>query len=137
MSIDYIKAVKIDSVSIQIKSDIDYVMEICHGVAKDSGWWNDPETGAEIVRNDGELICLMHSELSEAMEGLRKNKMDDHLTGRLNVEVELADCMIRIMDFAGAYSYDLGGAIADKLYYNVNRADHKPENRVKEGGKKF
>jgi hypothetical protein len=32
---------------------------------------------------------------------------------------------------------DLGGAIAEKLAYNASRADHKPENRIKPGGKTF
>lgn len=29
------------------------------------------------------------------------------------------------------------GAVVEKLAYNAQRADHKPENRAKEGGKKF
>jgi hypothetical protein len=32
---------------------------------------------------------------------------------------------------------DLGGAIAEKLAYNAQRADHKMEHRMQEGGKKF
>ena len=110
---------------------------LCHGVAIESGWWDDVKTGEPLERNDGEMLCLMHSELSEAMEGLRKNLMDDHLPDRKMTEVELADCIIRIMDFAGAKGYDLGGAIIEKLRYNTKRADHKPENRAKEGGKSF
>ncbi len=50
---------------------------------------------------------------------------------------ELADCVIRIFDFAGFNNLDLGGAIFEKLQYNNKRADHKPENRVKEDGKKY
>jgi hypothetical protein len=53
------------------------------------------------------------------------------------VEVELADALIRICDLAGAMDLDLGGAVAEKLLYNQSRADHKPENRALEGGKKF
>ena len=52
-------------------------------------------------------------------------------------EVELADAIIRILDYAGAFGYDIEGAIKEKLEYNKHRADHKRENRVKEGGKKF
>jgi NTP pyrophosphatase (non-canonical NTP hydrolase) len=53
------------------------------------------------------------------------------------LEVELADLMIRALDLAGAMDLDLGGAVAEKLLYNQSRADHKPENRALEGGKKF
>lgn len=103
----------------------------------EAGWWHDINTGEPLQRNDGELICLMHSELSEAMEGVRKGKYDDHLPHRLAVEVEMADCMIRIMDYCGGRGLDLGGALAEKLEYNKNRADHKPDNRRKSDGKKF
>jgi NTP pyrophosphatase (non-canonical NTP hydrolase) len=53
------------------------------------------------------------------------------------VEVELADALIRICDLAGYLGLDLGGAYRAKLEYNENRADHKPENRAIEGGKRF
>ena len=48
-------------------------------------------------RNVGELLCLIHSEISEAMEGARKDLMDTHLTHRSMMEVELADAIIRIL----------------------------------------
>lgn len=98
-----------------------------------AGWWTDnPEE-----RNKPELLCLIHSEISEAMEGLRKDLNDDHLPERKMVEVELADAVIRILDMAGAFGYDIEGALYDKFAYNQQRADHKKENREKEGGKKF
>lgn len=52
----------------------------CHEANKH--WWQDPRTGEPIERAKGELLCLMHSEISEAMEGERKNLMDDHLPHR-------------------------------------------------------
>lgn len=105
--------------------------------AANSSWWKDPVTGQPIRRNRGEMIALIHSELSEALEADRKNLMDDKLPHRDGLEVELADAMIRIFDMAGGLGLDLGGAMAEKLAFNKYRADHKPENRLKDGGKKY
>ena len=102
-----------------------------------AGWWGDLHTGEPVDRNMGELLCLVHSEISEAMEGHRKDLMDDKLPHRKMLEVELADAVIRIFDIAGAYEFDLGGAIMEKLEFNRTRADHKAENRKEEGGKAY
>jgi NTP pyrophosphatase (non-canonical NTP hydrolase) len=83
------------------------------------------------------LIALCHSELSEALEGHRKNLPDDKLPHRLMVEVELVDCLIRIFDLAGAHGYDLDGAYREKMRYNAQREDHKHENRLLPGGKRY
>ncbi len=120
-----------------IEDGINAAINACHQAAVSGGWWHDPITGDRKDRNRGELLALIHSEISEALEGVRKNKMDDHLPHRKSVEVELADALIRIFDFAGAYKLDLAGAMVEKMRYNAQRADHKPENRVKEGGKAF
>ena len=104
-----------------------------------AGWWPFDDDGlpAPEKRNKGEIIALIHSEISEALEGVRKNKQDDHLPHRKSEEVELADAVVRILDYAGAFNLDIGGALAEKTLYNQKRSDHKLENRAKEGGKRF
>jgi hypothetical protein len=105
--------------------------------AANKKWWLDIETGAPIKRNVGELLCLVHSEISEAMEGHRKNLRDDKLPHRPMIEVELADAVIRILDLAGGLGLDLGGAFAEKMRYNATRADHTHEARRAANGKKY
>ena len=113
------------------------LMRVCHEASVQGGWWHDIKTGEPLDRNKGELLCLIHSEISETMEGARKNIMDDHLPHRKMEEVELADALIRIFDYAGGFNLDVAGALIEKMAYNAQRADHKPENRVKDGGKAF
>lgn len=108
--------------------------DVCHHIAKETGWWTNLD-GTPKERNKGELLLLIITEICEAAEGLRKDLMDDKLPKRKMVEVELADALIRIFDFAGGYGLDLEGALREKLSYNKSREDHRPENRAKEGGK--
>lgn len=176
------------------------------------GWWDD------MNRCPFQTLQLVNTEIAEATEGDRKGLMDDHLCHRQMAEVELADTLIRALDFAGrhrwtftprvmpnplsmlgtfihmvkghssmavkhlgltginslmaaeiwrqrryvsqgvewfdkpveydylidmclhvaeVYHYDIEGAIREKLAYNARRADHKRENRAKEGGKTY
>lgn len=99
-------------------------------------WWHD-QRGLPIVRNRAELICLIHSELSEAMEGERKDLMDDKLPHRKMAEVEMADALIRILDYCAGFGYDIEEAVMEKLSYNVTRIDHTHEARAAVGGKSF
>lgn len=114
----------------------------------DAGWWTDLDTLQSLAEECrirtrfgkalvAEKLALIHSEVSEAMEGARKNLMDDKLPHRKMIEVELADAMIRILDLAGALQLDLAGAIQEKLAYNQTREDHRIENRKAEGGKSY
>lgn len=100
-------------------------------------WWQNIETGEPIKRNKGELIALIHSELSEALEGERKDLMDDKLPHRKMAEVELVDTIIRILDYGAGFGYDLQGAFDDKMRFNAQREDHKHEARRIAGGKQF
>lgn len=112
-------------------------MDLAHKTATDAGWYVDPATGEPIKRNVGEVIALMHSELSEALEAYRRDLMDDKLTDRPGIEVEFADCIIRIFDTARAMGLDVAGAIIAKNRFNKERADHKLAARNAPGGKKF
>lgn len=113
-----------------------------------AGWWTDLETGVSLADEArkgsrlgkaivAEKLCLIHSEVSEAMEGARKNLPDDKLPHRPMIEVELADAVIRILDLCGALNLDLEGAITEKLIFNSTRPDHKIENRKKVNGKAY
>ena len=93
----------------------DTVQESVHGNAKAKGFW-------EGDRNDGEAIALMHSELSEALEALREgNPPSKKAEGFTSLEEELADVVIRIMDFAGGNNLHLAEAILTKMTYNATR----------------
>lgn len=115
------------------------LVNACHTLATQSGWWNanDTNTSKANPLHFSNNLMLIVSEVAEAMEGDRKNKMDDHLPHRPMREVELADAVIRILDLAGGYQMDLAGAIVEKLAYNAKREDHKPENRKLAGGKTY
>lgn len=118
-------------------TNFDDISKLCHQVAVDAGWWHDLNTGAPIERDRLQLLMLVVTEIAEAAEGERKGINDDKLPHRKMAEVELADTVIRIFDYAEAFGYNIRQALLEKLVYNVNRSDHKPANRRKNGGKKY
>ena len=101
-------------------------------------WWTSTTTGVyPINRNIGELLMLCVTELSEALEGDRKNLKDDKLPHREMFDVEIVDCIIRLFDIAGVLIPDFGEIFEEKMNYNANRHDHTVEGRLAEGGKKY
>lgn len=102
--------------------NIDNLMDEAHQIAVAKGFWDSP-------RNPGEMIALMHSELSEMLEGVRKPGPDAHCPEFTSEEIELADLLIRAADYAEGRNLRLVGAIAAKMKYNLTRP-HKH-------GKKF
>ena len=108
-----------------LKRAIKELMEECHQTAREKGWW-------ENERNDGEMLALMHSELSEALEFLRKDPdtPSDHIPQFTGVAEEMADVLIRIFDFCHVRGHDLPGALLAKMEFNEGRAH-------RHGGKHF
>lgn len=116
--------------------------DMIHADNVKAGWWTDLKTGEDLhgKRNVPEMLALVHSEISEALEGHRKKLMDDKLPKRPMLRVELIDAMIRIFDMLGSEGnteHPAGLIFQEKREYNANRADHKPENRMLAGGKAF
>lgn len=117
----------------------------CNRRSSEAGWWKDNIANNGLDFEDSPYfpfvvaskLMLAVSEISEAMEGHRKGKMDDHLPHRPMIEVEIADAFIRLGDLAAKLRLDVGGAIEEKMAYNAVRQDHKLENRAAAGGKSY
>jgi len=105
--------------------------------AANKKWWVDIETGQPITRNFGELLMLVTSELAEALEGDRKDLMDDKLPQFRMKTVEIADALIRLFDIAGGLALDVPDAFEKKMEYNSVRVDHSHAHRLSEHGKKY
>lgn len=102
----------------------DYVSSEAFAIAQISGF-NDTEP------NVGEIIALMHSELSEALEAARHhNPPSEKIPAFSHMEEELADCVIRILHFSARKQLDIAGAVLAKMAFNRTRD-------FKHGGKAF
>jgi len=112
----------------------DYAHE-CH--IANRKWWINMDNGEPLERNKGELLMLMVSEIAEAMEGERKDLMDDKLPHRKMFDVEIVDACIRLFDIAGAMIPDFGLIYNEKMAYNATRHDHTIEGRKQAHGKKY
>lgn len=89
--------------------------EVANKTAKDHGFWErDP--------SEAEMLALVHSEISECLEALRrKNPADNKIPKFSGAEAELADAVIRIADLAHEKGWRVGQAIAAKMAYNETR----------------
>ncbi|HHR85176.1 hypothetical protein J7K60_06200 [Candidatus Bipolaricaulota bacterium] len=86
-----------------------------HRIAVEHGWWEEP-------RSVGEVLMLMVTELAEAMEAYRSgNPESKKIPGFSQMEEELADVVIRLLDYAGGKNLNIEGALLAKMAYNEKR----------------
>lgn len=109
-----------------IRSGLYTLSEEAYAIAIDKGWFNENE-----MRNFGELLALVHSEVSEALEAGRiGNPESEKIPGNSHVSEELADVVIRVLDISEHFSLNVPDAIIAKMEFNRTR-------EARHGGKLF
>jgi NTP pyrophosphatase (non-canonical NTP hydrolase) len=102
------------------KDMLNNLASTCGQASKAKGFW---EEGAR--RNKGEMIALMHSELSELLEAIRSpsrgQQPSDHCPEMSAEAEECADLFIRLADYCYGWNIDLGKAIIEKMAFNESR----------------
>ena len=103
--------------------------EQLHGLAREKGWYDEPETDEQFIAR---FVANTHAELSELWEAHRKGQLhapcdkDDALSC---LEEEMADIIIRTLDACGRLGVDIDRAVQLKHKHNMSRA-------YRHGGKK-
>lgn len=103
-------------------NSIKTLVDRAHRNAVNKGFYREPyehekEEHPKKVHISGSAaacLALIHSEVSEALEALRKQNSD-------NFEEELVDILIRVFDLAGWYELDLENRIIEKMILNESR----------------
>lgn len=86
----------------------------------------------------GLKLALITGEISETLESVRKNLgPDDHIPKYSAEEAEIADAVLRLMNYATDRNLRLAEAIVAKNEFNRNRPDHSKEGRAAVHGKRF
>lgn len=106
---------------ISLRLGIEELVERAYGNSQAHGFWDDTPRPEVPVETRASKIALMHSELSEMLEGVRKPAQDSHCPEFTSEEVELADLLIRAADYAGARNLRIVEAILAKMKFNESR----------------
>lgn len=66
-------------------------------------------------------VMLVVTELAELVEGVRKPAVQASIEGFTNEEEEIADAIIRLLDYAGQYRLRIAEVIEAKMEHNEGR----------------